>query len=1632
MTRIRTSLVIKIGALLFYFLLAFFLAKAQVVSDFNVVANGNDGWTIFNTSNGSSIAAIYSSTGGNPATGGYVNDGGTTSGPTILYAEAPAKFRGNHSFSYNQNLTFDLKTDFAGGTDNTNGDLVISNSSVGITLYYQLPSKPGTSFTSYTVTLSESFAGWHFGSPTGTVPTQTQIKIVLSNITSLRIRTKYILSNTFTVTGSLDNVIMNVASLPTAPTITSFTPTAGLPGTSVTITGTNFNSLATKNIVYFNGSAATVTSATTTQLIVTSPSRISLGPITVVNTGIGTQATTRTNFNPLFDNNKDFGGRVIASSFSKYTAFGTPPTTAIAQPSGFSVGDLDGDGWQDVLTSRNDAGNYYAQVFRNAQQTGNITSSSFDAAFTLNLPNSPVNGAVGRVGQTAIADMDSDGKLDVIVNVGYNNGGNYDNSFVIFLNQSTAGNLSFASGYIFQVSTTQNNNQGIAVGDMDGDGRPELLLALINSASHLGILQNMSTPGNLDFAYVQDFAQGVTMGVDISLGDLTGDDKPEVLVQAYSTGAINVYENTSTVGAISLGTPFNVSSKVTANIKVVDLDNDGKNDIFFRDFAVGGAVRIKKNNHSAGALTAADFGADIVLTQQILGSLGSTYSYSTAVDVNGDNKIDILAADGTNVAVFQNNYTSGALSASSFYAGTTFEGGNNSNEYVLCADIDGDNKPEILIRPSNTTAVFWVYHNESFPAPRIDTMTPSSGLIGGKVSFTGDYFSTGVGFPPIYGRLGAVVTPIVPSSNTIANTTVLPSSISNRFSFTEHGLTTYSKPFSVLFGPSQVFSSSSFGSNIDLPLTGTVREVLGVADFDDDGKADLAVIDNGFTAKIFKNTQATPGQPITSSSLTLQGTTYSSGSNLIALDIDGDGKTDLYSSGGLLQNTSSGSISFTSVTSSVSSFMSTSADFNKDGKTDLLLTTGGPTIQVYENLSRTGAFTANGAFQNFGGGAINLTAPSNVNAVVAADFDGDGFDDIITVNPNTNNSTYFLNSKITGGISAASFSSLGDNPTSGLQPYDITANDFDGDGKIDIAITYYNSAFVSVLLNTSSLGNISFTGSDIAVANKGYKINSQDLDGDGKLEIVIIHQPNPGPGSYTVLQNKCTVGTVSFTATNIGITRNPQAINFADINGDQKPDILILASGGSTAPVNALMVFENKTVTPVMSITAQPNPVYSVCNGAAPTISTLATGTTNITYQWQIFNSASGTYVDLTNTGGYSNASTSSLTINSTGNFGAGTYRCKINGDFAATIYSNTVSFTVNALPPTPVTSNVNNCGPGSIVLNASGGSNGNYLWYDTNGLISGQVNSAYTTPVISLTTAYSVAITNGICNSTKATIIATINTVPVAPITQGANQCVGNTFLLTASGGINGQYVWYSTPSGGSAIPGEVNSTYTTSVLTTSTTFYVSINNGTCESARSSAIATVITSGCNAPVITPAPLATQVGGSVSLNLISLITTVNSSLNISSIVVTVQPASGAIASVTNGVLTINYSGITFSGTEQVTIQACDTNGNCSTQVFNINVAGDIVVYNGISPGGKNPAFVIEYINLIPETKDNTVHIFDRWQNLVWHGSNYDNSSVVFTGTSDGGSDLPSGVYYYKINFASGRKTETGFISLRRQ
>ncbi len=374
--------------------------------------------------------------------------------------------------------------------------------------------------------------------------------------------------------------------------------------------------------------------------------------------------------------------------------------------------------------------------------------------------------------------------------------------------------------------------------------------------------------------------------------------------------------------------------------------------------------------------------------------------------------------------------------------------------------------------------------------------------------------------------------------------------------------------------------------------------------------------------------------------------------------------------------------------------------------------------------------------------------------------------------------------------------------------------------------------------------------------------------------------------------------------------------------------------------------------------------------------------------------------------------------------------------------YSETTYIKVTAIPAAPTVTGNTGCANTSMVLTASGASAvDSYQWYTvaTGGTpIAGQTTAAFTTPVITTTTNYYVSILSASgCPGPRTLVTATVTPGPAAPSVNSASAftCGTGAVTLTAAGGSNGQYRWYNVATGGIPIANEVNGTYTTPSLTTTTNYYVALNDGTCESTRTLAVATVRASCANsAPVITASAFATTIQGRIQIELISLITDEDDNLNLSTLKIVSQPISGAPAAIdANLLLTIDYADVSFSGADKLTIEICDMETKCTQQELTIEVAGEVEVYNAVSPNGdqKNDFLFLQYIELLPETKINHVTIVNRWGSVVWEGDNYNNTSVAFQGQSNSGNELPSGNYFYKIEFDSGRKNKSGFFTLKR-
>ncbi|MEO6977685.1 MAG: FG-GAP-like repeat-containing protein, partial [Mucilaginibacter sp.] len=135
--------------------------------------------------------------------------------------------------------------------------------------------------------------------------------------------------------------------------------------------------------------------------------------------------------------------------------------------------------------------------------------------------------------------------------------------------------------------------------------------------------------------------------------------------------------------------------------------------------------------------------------------------------------------------------------------------------------------------------------------------------------------------------------------------------------------------------------------------------------------------------------------------------------------------------------------------------------------------------------------------------------------------------------------------------------------TTGSSPLSLSVCDVDGDGKPDI-ITSNGDKTISILKNTGAGGSItpaSFAaGISLATGDNPLSITTGDINGDGKPDIVVVNSNT----TVSVYKNLSTVGNISFAPKVDFVITNPTALKsvvISDIDGDLLPD-LVFCSGG--------------------------------------------------------------------------------------------------------------------------------------------------------------------------------------------------------------------------------------------------------------------------------------------------------------------------------------------------------------------------------------------------------------------------------------------------------------------------------------
>lgn len=289
-----------------------------------------------------------------------------------------------------------------------------------------------------------------------------------------------------------------------------------------------------------------------------------------------------------------------------------------------AVADVNGDGKPDIVV---------ANVYENAVGVllGN-GDGTFQTAKTYGSGGSdPIS--------VAVADVNADGKPDIIVanNISSSVGvllGNGDGTFQPAVN--------YASGGLFA--------QSAAVADVNGDGKPDIIAVNCGVLSRPGICRPLPNPvgvllGNRDgtFQPVVTYDAGVLEPQGVAVADVNGDGKPDIVVT--STCA----DNTCTSGSLGVllgngdgsfqpAVTYGSGGLEATSVAVADVNGDGKPDIVLSNagssgnfLTSGGIVSVLLGNGDGTFQTAVTYGS------------GANEAGSLVVaDVNGDGKPDVV------------------------------------------------------------------------------------------------------------------------------------------------------------------------------------------------------------------------------------------------------------------------------------------------------------------------------------------------------------------------------------------------------------------------------------------------------------------------------------------------------------------------------------------------------------------------------------------------------------------------------------------------------------------------------------------------------------------------------------------------------------------------------------------------------------------------------------------------------------------------------------------------------------------------------------------------------------------------------------------------------------------------------
>jgi DNA/RNA endonuclease YhcR with UshA esterase domain len=336
------------------------------------------------------------------------------------------------------------------------------------------------------------------------------------------------------------------------------------------------------------------------------------------------------------------------------------------------------------------------------------------------------------------------------------------------------------------------------------------------------------------------------------------------------------------------------------------------------------------------------------------------------------------------------------------------------------------------------------------------------------------------------------------------------------------------------------------------PSTGNYPSSVAVGDFNGDGKEDLAVANYGSnTVSVFL------GDGTGNFSLASSPATGSNPESVAVGDFNRDGNLDLAvanenDAGTVSILLGNGTGNFTLVSSPATGsfpFSVAVGDFNGDGILDLA---------VANNDSGTVSILLGDGTGNF----TLASSPATGNlphSVAVGDFNGDGKLDLAVAN-NDSNTVSILLGDGTGNFTLAS------SPGTGESPNSVVVGDFNGDGILDLAVANFgpcceHDGTISILLGDGT-GNFNLATSPGA-GTYSTSVAVGDFNGDGKLDLAVANATSNTVSS--LLQAPAVTlspSMLTFSAQIVGTTSAPQTATLTNV-GYATVNISGITIGGS-------------------------------------------------------------------------------------------------------------------------------------------------------------------------------------------------------------------------------------------------------------------------------------------------------------------------------------------------------------------------------------------------------------------------------------------------------------------------------------